>query len=335
MSAGATKADVELRPFDPGADMASAAELINASSTHDHSEWLPSATTLAEEWAPSARFDPASDVLLAWSGSELVGLATMSWRKRGDFVAHELDAIVRPAWRRRGLGTRLLGEVERRARVQAADIARTDGLPHVLAVFFEPDIPGTEAFAMAAGYRPHTYGFLMRRPLDAPVSPAELPDGLEVRPVTADEHRAIWDADVEAFRDHAEPSERDEDDYIQWYAHSNLDTSLWRVAWAGDEVAGSVMTFVWPEENAQIGIRRAWLEHVSVRRPWRRRGLASALITDTLLMLKGMDFEEAMLGVHGENPTGAVGLYERAGFHVHRRWVLWRKPLPDGGPRVT
>jgi ribosomal protein S18 acetylase RimI-like enzyme len=95
------------------------------------------------------------------------------------------------------------------------------------------------------------------------------------------------------------------------------------------------MTFIWPDENELLGVRRAWLEHVSVRRPWRGRGLASALIADTLRMLQARGFEDAVLGVHGENPTGAVGLYERAGFRVHRRWVLWRKPLPNGEPRVA
>jgi ribosomal protein S18 acetylase RimI-like enzyme len=87
------------------------------------------------------------------------------------------------------------------------------------------------------------------------------------------------------------------------------------------------MTIIWPEENEVLGVKRAWLEHVSVRRPWRGRGVASALIAVTLDMLRAEGLEEAMLGVHGENPTGAVGLYERAGFRVHRRWSLWRKAM--------
>ncbi|MCI0345074.1 MAG: GNAT family N-acetyltransferase [Chloroflexi bacterium] len=327
--------NVELRPFDPVADMAAAAGLISAANEHDDVDWRPTETTLAEEWLPSERFDPVADVILAWSGDELVGLASTAWRKRGESVTHEVHVVVHPSWRRRGLGRRLLANIETRARRMASELARRDGLQHLLTTFFEPHIAGVEAFATAAGYRPHTYGFLMRRPLDAPIEDAPLPAGLELRPVTPDQHREIWDADSEAFLDHDDPAERIESDFEQWFGKANLDTSLWRVAWAGHEVAGSVMTFIWPEENEALGIRRAWLEHVSVRRPWRRIGLASALIADTLRMLQGMGFEDAVLGVHGENPTGAVGVYERAGFSIHRRWVLWRKPLPDGGPRVT
>jgi Raf kinase inhibitor-like YbhB/YbcL family protein len=122
---------------------------------------------------------------------------------------------------------------------------------------------------------------------------------------------------------------------VRWFAQPGLDTSLWRVAWAADEVAGSVMTMVWHDENAELGIRRAWLEHVSVRRPWRRQGLASALIVATLRMLKAGGYDEAMLGVHGENPTGALGLYEKVGFRVHRRWAMWRKPMGPARGALT
>jgi len=43
-----------------------------------------------------------------------------------------------------------------------------------------------------------------------------------------------------------------ESDFEAWYAIPGIDTSLWRVAWDGDEVAGSVMTFVWPAENEAL-----------------------------------------------------------------------------------
>ena len=80
----------------------------------------------------------------------------------------------------------------------------------------------------------------------------------------------------------------------------------------------------WPR-----GRRLRWLvtSLESIRRPWRRLGLASALIVETLRMLKAGGNDEAMLGVHGENPTGALSLYEKVGFRVHRRWAMWRKGM--------
>jgi ribosomal protein S18 acetylase RimI-like enzyme len=35
----------------------------------------------------------------------------------------------------------------------------------------------------------------------------------------------------------------------------------------------------------------------------------------------------AWLGVDADNPTGALGVYERAGFAVHLRSTAYRKPM--------
>jgi len=107
----------------------------------------------------------------------------------------------------------------------------------------------------------------------------------------------------------------------------NIDTALWRVAWAGEEVAGSVMTFVWPDENEQLGLNRGWLEHISVRRPWRKQGLATALITDAMRGLRDLGIDEAILGVDAKNPTGALQLYESLGFRRHRTGLSYRKAM--------
>ena len=168
---------------------------------------------------------------------------------------------------------------------------------------------------------------MMVRPLSEPIPEAPLPDGLEVRPVVESDHRRIWDADIEAFRDHWEAAVRTEEDYLGWFATPEIDTSMWRVAWAGDEVAGSVMTFIFPEENARLGVKRGWLEHISVRRPWRKHGLAGALIAQSLHVLRDRGMDEAALGVDAENVSGALRLYERFGFRRYRMGISYRKPL--------
>ena len=167
--------------------------------------------------------------------------------------------------------------------------------------------------------------FQMVRDLSEPIADAALPDGLEIRPVDPADHRRIWDADTEAFRDHWNTGERTESDYESWFATPELDTGLWRVAWDGDEVAGSVMSFIWASENEALGLSRGWLEHVSVRRPWRNRGLASALIADSLRALREAGLAEAALGVDAENLSGALRVYEALGFRRSRTGVSYRK----------
>jgi ribosomal protein S18 acetylase RimI-like enzyme len=99
------------------------------------------------------------------------------------------------------------------------------------------------------------------------------------------------------------------------------------VAWDGDEIAGVVQNWIWAEENAQLGVARGWLEHISVRRPWRRRGLGRAITAESLRRLAAAGMTEAILGVDADNPTGALGLYEGLGFEVDQRSQVYRRPL--------
>jgi GNAT superfamily N-acetyltransferase len=187
------------------------------------------------------------------------------------------------------------------------------------------DQVGATALYAAEGYTVERYGFMMVRDLAQPIPDLVLPAGLETRQVRAADHRRIWEADTEAFQDHWSPMVRTEGDFAAWFDDPDCDPSLWRVAWDGDEVAGSVMTFVFASENQALGLRRGWLEHISVRRPWRRQGLASALIAESLRVLRDLGMTEAALGVDAQNPTGALRVYESLGFRRHRTGLWFRK----------
>ena len=62
--------------------------------------------------------------------------------------------------------------------------------------------PGCVALLRGDGYTAARFFYDMVAPtLDGVVAPP-MPDGIELRPVTRDQYRAIWDASAEAFRDH-------------------------------------------------------------------------------------------------------------------------------------
>jgi len=167
----------------------------------------------------------------------------------------------------------------------------------------------------------------MRRANLDEVPAAPLPEGIEIRPVTEAHRRAILEAENEAFRDHWGHREMTESDFKRTFDRAELDTSLWVVAWDGDQVAGVVQNWIWPEENEALGVSRGWLEHISVRRPWRRRGLARALTAASLVTFRDRGLDEGMLGVDSENPNGALGLYEGLGFSLHSRAAAYRRSL--------
>src|SRR4029079_19075655 len=118
------------------------------------------------------------------------------------------------------------------------------------------------------------------------------------------------------------------------FDRKELDTSLWVVGWDGDQVAGVVENWIWPEENASLGVQRGWLERVSVGRSWRRRGLGRALTAHSLVRLREAGLKEALLGVDSASPMCARPLYQGVGFEVHRRELAYRRVdevAPAGG----
>jgi mycothiol synthase len=320
--------DLEPRPFDPDGDFRAMVELITAVNQHDGIDYFPTPEGLRLEWAPSPRFDPAQDVCVIEDEGRFVAAASVDWRERAGKIVHRIELWTHPDARRRGHGRRLLAWAEAWARQSVAEgSGGPPELPHVLGGGVDRSNPEQIRFAERAGYVPVRYDFVMRRPLHEPIPDVPLPAGLEIRPVVPEQHRAIWEADTEAFKDHWEPAIRDEADFSHFYDHPDVDTSLWLVAWDGDQVAGSVVNGIYPHENAKLGLDIGWLDHVSVRRPWRRRGLASALIARSLVVLRDRGMALAALGVDAENPTGALGVYERLGFTPHQTWVTYRKPL--------
>ena len=317
-----------LRAFDPPSDRPAMVDLICAVNAFDVVDWFPTVAQLEVDWAPAPDFDPTRDILVIEDDSRMVGAVQHYWRERDRKIVHTLEIWVRPDMRRRGIGRELLtwGEARARATV-AAGTGGSPDLPHFLSMGTGAHIAAAVSFAEAAGYAAIRYSFVMHRDLSEPIRDAPMPDGLVTRPVTPDQHRRIWDADVEAFRDHWEAAVRDEEDFIRFFKNPDIDTSMWQVAWDGDQVAGSVVNGIYPAENEQLGVQVGWLDHVSVRRPWRGRGLAGALISRSLNVLRDRGMAFAALGVDAENPTGALGLYERHGFKVHQTFVKFRKPL--------
>jgi mycothiol synthase len=321
--------DVRARTFSYPADLAAMAELVGAVSHADRDDWFPTAEVLAVHWRPTPLFHPERDCLVVEDGAGMAGMVSVEPQVRAGKVIHWVEGWVRPDRRRQGIGRALFGWAERHALEIVRTRAITVDLPQFVSFGIVESNLAAAAFARSTGYARVRYGFQMQRDLMEPIAEKPLPAGIELRPVRPEHHRQIWDADVEAFLDHFEPRDRDESDFDAAFNAPNVETDLWRVAWDGDEVVGSVMNQIDPEENAKSGLDIGWLEHVSVRRAWRGRGVASALIVASLHALRERGMAIASLGVDGENLTGALRLYEQLGFRRHKTWISHRKPLSE------
>jgi ribosomal protein S18 acetylase RimI-like enzyme len=306
-------------------DLAAMNDVANAARAADGEGWATSYEQFRAFYEHLSNSDPLTDVLVAERDGRIVGYGRASWYE--DLEGQRLydpTSFVRPE-EPFALRETIHDAMEARCR----EIAATHPAgPKLLQSESSESAAARTAVLLAREFEPVRYAFLMVRPHldDLPDSP--LPEGLEIRAVRPEHLRTIFDAEVEAFRDHWGSSIPTEANYQQFISDPvQGEYSLWQVAWAGEEVAGMVRAFINPEENERYGRTRGMVENISVRRPWRRRGLARALIAATFPVLRERGMTEGALGVDTENPSGALRLYEACGFVAVKRSAAYRKVM--------
>lgn len=318
---------LRLRRYRGEDDLPGMLRVYSAAHEADGIEEVTSLEQFRLNYATLVNCDPARDIVLGEVEGEVIAYARVFWT---DLVeggrSYECFGFVHPEWRRRGVGSMLLRHDEARLREIAA--GHPDVAPKWLASEGVDADAGNATMLRRAGYRPVRYFYDMVAPtLDGIVEPP-MPDGVELRQVTREQYRAIWDAEAEAFRDHWGETEWTEQDWHRFEADpDNADPRFWRVGWDGNQVAGVVITTVPVEENERHGRARVYVAGVSVRRAWRRRGLARALLAGSLVGAREAGFTSASLGVDTDSPTGATALYESLGFAPERTFTAYRKPL--------
>lgn len=320
-------AGLAIREYRGEADHPDMLRVYAAAHEADGIEEVTTLEQFALNYANLANCDPARDILLAEVDGEVVAYGRVFWQEiiEGGRT-YENFGFVHPGWRRRGIGAALHDLNEARLREIATE--HPDVAPKWLSTESIDADAGCVALLRRDGYEPARYFYDMVAPtLDAIVAPP-MPAGVELRPVTRNQYRTIWEASAEAFRDHWGENEWTDEFWSRFEADPhNADPRFWRIGWDGDQVAGAIVTTVPVEENERHGRARVYVSMVSVRRHWRRRGLARALLASSLVGAREAGFTSAYLGVDTDSPTGATDLYRSLGFVPERSFTAWRKPL--------
>jgi len=238
-------------------------------------------------------------------------------------------ADVHPEHMGRGLGTALCRWADARGRD-----AVNQAPPDARVVLAQNRLSTEEAAAallLAQGYAPVRYSFEMTIEFDGPPPEPVVPAGLAIRPFVRNrEERAMVAALHDAFRDHWGNVERPLEDEHAELLHM-LDNPMWDpallfVAVDGDEIAGTAFAQPVTAADPEMG----WVAGLGVRRPWRRRGLAHALLQRCFADLYRHGKRKVGLGVDAQSLTGATRLYENAGMHVRRQRCVYQKELRPG-----
>lgn len=323
---------LRFRRFAGEADFPAMLAVFNAAWQADHDERVGTLEWLKTEYHPVPNFDPYQDSLLAEVDGEMVAVSQTRWwaERNNPFLYLDSYGLIRPDWRRKGIGRAMLHLNEAHLRETADRLQQKYPRPEWVYAYQSSASnfqPGSHALLLSEGYQSVREGNIMVRPDLDNIPDLPLPAGLEVRPVQPDQIRQIWDASQEAFRDHWGYADPTEEDYQNWLTSPEFQPELWQVAWDGDQVAGMIMNFIMPEDNKTFQRKRGWTEGISVRRPWRRIGLARALLARSMKMHRDLGMTETALGVDVENPNGAFKLYASMGYQTIRVNTVYRKPF--------
>jgi mycothiol synthase len=254
------------------------------------------------EW--TSRTNLAEDSWLYEHDGEL---CAAGWLDALDDVAFAIG-IVHPSRRGTGLDVQLAERSEACAAERGAERLHQFSLA--------ADADAARLFEQR-GYRPARRFYEMAVELDGRPGVPDVP----IESVHERDLRSFYDALDESFQDHWEHHSSTFEEW--WGRHSanpGLDLSLWFLVRDGEEVVAVARN----EANRNGG---GYVGALGVRRPWRGRGYAKALLLHTFREFYDRGTRRVTLGVDSENPTGATHLYEKVGMTVEQESVVYGRAL--------
>lgn len=232
---------------------------------------------------------------------------------------------VDPAWRGRGIGRAVLDWQEQVGRAKVAATSTTT--PGRLLVHLDDHLTAALHLLERAGFQRLRVFVELSRPLSGEPVTAPLDAGLRIAGYTPALSEQVRQAHNEAFADHwgSEPRSREDWERALGNRHFRPDWSF--VVLDGEQVAGYCLSSAYQADWQSQGYTSGWTDILGVRRAWRRRGIASALLAATMSALRADGIERADLGVDAENTSRAVDLYTGLGYRETRRGFAYGKDV--------
>ena len=138
-----------------------------------------------------------------------------------------------------------------------------------------------------------------------------------------EERRILHRVDQEAFADHFDFAPHPYEDWMPWFTdRRDARPDTWWIAWLDGEPVGLCMA---DDRKAEEG--RTYIRTLGVIPQARGRGIAPWLLSSAFAQAAREGRTSVSLSVDSENPTGAVGLYERVGMRAEQVIDLFSQPL--------
>jgi ribosomal protein S18 acetylase RimI-like enzyme len=305
------------------ADLSEAAEAVDRVGEHE------SAADIAEEF-DSPAMDARDGTCGAFVDGRLVAAGTVYARTSADPV-HRMFfwGQVHPEFRRRGLGTAVVDwALGAGTRITER---RFPGAPCELQVGALDTSAGNNALLKSRGFSIERYEFTMEiRLAEREPGKTRVPDGftlLTYDDALSEEYRETHNSafvpdhpgsTIQTVESWPHIIGTGTSSFVQELSFGLRDTKT-------GVLAGYLFSRYYEAATAATGRRDLYLNYIGTRREYRGRGVASTLIDAAVDGAAARGFDTASLHVYADNPSGALGVYQRAGFTARQKQNVYKR----------
>ncbi len=314
---------IEWRPA-VAADAAALSDVFNRIADADDTPERLSADTMEHEL--TSMFAPLEErTVVGRIEDEVVCYGTVYHRPaETDEARIYVAAYVSPTLQGRGLEDAIVDW----STAVASDVLDAVEVPskYICAWLYKQQRDEADRFARR-GFEAVRHWWEMERPLDDDL-PVELPEGIDVVGWDDTHSEPVRLVENAAFADHWGSAPMSETDWQTRMLDSpGFRRDLSFVAAAGDEVVGFSYNEVYEEDWEAAGRSEGWISGLGVLREWRKRGIATALLSASMNAMRKDGLEAAMIGVDSSSPSGAQHLYRSVGFSTKSTGTTWQLAL--------
>jgi ribosomal protein S18 acetylase RimI-like enzyme len=318
-------------------DVHSIVDLRNSSSQSTRGTDVTAVHWQKRHWYDE-EIDLCTDTLLVLIGNQVVGYVELA--SKAPYILYEMVGAVHPDFRDQGIGTSLVRWAENKA-MQSVHKAPDDAAVFIHNSLFDSNKPGRKLLESKNFKNVRDFVYLQIKMEQKPPDP-EWSDGITVRPLHSEDWEKVGPALHEAFENHwgnieYELNKKVEDEALEKPNPEKTDPEAFNpayfnspgfcfVAWDGDQVVGSCLCNAMTVEFPEAG----YIGSLSIRRPWRKRGIGSALTLKALNAFFERETRYVITDTDGDSLTQAYRVYQKVGMEIFRREHVYEKIIRPG-----
>ncbi len=267
-------------------------------------------------------FDPGGMLIAEWNGKAVGSVQAYVDRQRKEKKGYVAHLGVVPTFRRRGIGRELAEKAIENLKGRGMETAQC---------WIRDDKPIAKHLFESLGFKLIRVFSTMRRSLNT--LPSNIGENKEVMIRAMEEGdeeiELFFELGNEVMSEHFDFRPSTPEEWKHWTEHPDFNRKGMFFALLEGQPVGHAGTWIDSEFVELKGIKRGFIDPMGVLKPYRRRGIGTALILRVLDYLKSKGMFEAELGVDDLNQTEAIKLYKKVGFKVVRKELTYAKQIVD------